>query len=256
LSKLTVGAPGDQASRRRVVLIHGAAHGAWCWEILTPKLIAHGFEVDSFDLPGLGDDRTPPQEVTFQSYVHAIRRVVEAKPGPVVMLGHSLGGWPMSAAAEALPHRVDHLVYLASFVPRDGEKIRDLSEAVAQFDGPSAFAALRPSAIKGAHEFAVELAVDTFYNLCAPGVADSAVRRLRPQADAPLVPAIRVSPGRFGAIAKTYVVCSKDRALPPAAQHWQCERHPDMRKFVLEADHSPFFSAPDALAALVAETLA
>ena len=93
----------------RLVLVHGAAHGAWCWELLAPKLRERGIKVDVLDLPGLGDDPTPPKDVTFHSYVDAIIRIIESKPGRVLLLGHSMGGWPVSAVGEAIPHRIAKL---------------------------------------------------------------------------------------------------------------------------------------------------
>jgi pimeloyl-ACP methyl ester carboxylesterase len=39
------------------VLIHGAWHGAWCWERVAPLLVAEGHRVLAPDLPGMGADR-------------------------------------------------------------------------------------------------------------------------------------------------------------------------------------------------------
>jgi pimeloyl-ACP methyl ester carboxylesterase len=106
---------------KRIVLVHGAAHGAWCWEMLAPLLEAGGYEVDTLDLPGLGDDLTPPKDVTLQSYIDRVVQVVSAKPGKVLLVGHSMGGAPISGAGEAVPERVGRLVYLAAFLPKNGE---------------------------------------------------------------------------------------------------------------------------------------
>ena len=43
----------------RLVLVHGAFAGAWCWEPVVAPLEAAGHSVETFDLPGSGDDRTP-----------------------------------------------------------------------------------------------------------------------------------------------------------------------------------------------------
>ena len=40
-------------------LVHGAWHGGWCWEEVTPLLEAAGHRAYAPDLPGLGEDRTP-----------------------------------------------------------------------------------------------------------------------------------------------------------------------------------------------------
>jgi pimeloyl-ACP methyl ester carboxylesterase len=250
-------APDRSHSLRRVVLVHGAAHGAWCWEALVPKLTGRELTVDTLDLPGLGDDPTPPREVTFQSYVDAITRVIEARPGRVLLLGHSMGGWAISAVGEAMPEKIGKLVYIASMLPKDNETIGGLAQSLPQFNEPSAFGCMRRSDVDGAHEFVPELAGQTFYNLCPPDVVKHAVARLRPQADAPRSSPLplRLSAERWGAIPKTYIVCSQDRAMPVSAQHWFCERAPEVKKRVMRTDHSPFFSDPDGLAAVIADEL-
>ena len=44
----------------RFVLVHGAWHGAWCWEKVVPLLAARGHAARAIDLPGHGDDPAPP----------------------------------------------------------------------------------------------------------------------------------------------------------------------------------------------------
>ena len=51
----------------RFVLVHGAFGGAWCWEPVTGQLEAAGHTVETFDLPGGGDDETPIADVTLES---------------------------------------------------------------------------------------------------------------------------------------------------------------------------------------------
>ena len=50
------------------VLVHGAWHGAWCWNKVVPLLKKEGHATVTLDLPGHGEDNTPIQEVTLQAY--------------------------------------------------------------------------------------------------------------------------------------------------------------------------------------------
>jgi alpha-beta hydrolase superfamily lysophospholipase len=50
------------------VLIHGACHGSWCWDKVVPLLKQAGHQVEAFDLPGSGRDKTPLSEVTLAAY--------------------------------------------------------------------------------------------------------------------------------------------------------------------------------------------
>jgi pimeloyl-ACP methyl ester carboxylesterase len=237
----------DNRRFERIVLVHGAAHGAWCWEELVPLLEARGYEVSTLDLPGLGDDPTPQKDVTFAGYVRRVVDVVEAGTKPVLLLGHSMGGAPISQAAEEIPDSIGKLIYLAAILPRDGESMA----AVGLGGDDSAARAVIPSDVEGAHGFDPALAPAVFYNSCDPATAARATKRLRLQADAPLATPLKLSPERWGRIPKTYIICTRDRALPTAQQHWMCERAPDVKKRLMETDHSPFYSDPVGLAEII-----
>ena len=164
--------------------------------------------------------------------------------------GASDGPRPFVQAAERVPERVAKLVYLAAFLPKDGESasqtaFRDMPESAAR--------AMRDSAVEGAHEFDPALAVEVFYNKCDPDVARWAVKHLRPQANRPVGAPVRLSAERWGAVPKVYVLCAQDKALPPEYQQWLCDRAPQVRQRVMDSDHSPFLSDPEGLAALLDE---
>lgn len=74
------------------VLVHGAWHGAWCWQKVVPLLEARGNKVITFDLPGHGDDTTKPENVTLADYVNKLVSVTNAQKGPVILVGHSMAG--------------------------------------------------------------------------------------------------------------------------------------------------------------------
>jgi pimeloyl-ACP methyl ester carboxylesterase len=243
---------GDASTRpiSRIVLVHGASHGAWCWERLTPLLERLGYQVQAPDLPGLGADPVPPTKVTFEGYVERVVEVLLGSPIPALLVGHSLGGTSISQAAEHVPEQVAKLVYLAAFLPKNGESANrtgfgEMPESAAR--------AIRASSVEGAHEFDAALAADVFYQKCDPAVARWAVGHLRPQADAPVGAALCLSAERWGTIPKVYVRCTQDKALPPEYQQWMCDRAPDVRQRVMDSDHSPFLSDPEGLAALLHE---
>ena len=50
-----------------LILIHGAWHGAWCWQRLAPLLEAQGRRVVAPDLPSMGEDQTPATDVTLEA---------------------------------------------------------------------------------------------------------------------------------------------------------------------------------------------
>ena len=82
------------------VLVHGAWHGAWCWNKVAPLLEAKGHTVVAPDLPGHGDDDTPRAGVTLESYAKKVADVVSAQDEKVILVGHSMGGIAITAGAE------------------------------------------------------------------------------------------------------------------------------------------------------------
>ena len=111
------------------VLIHGAWHGGWCWDKLTPLLEQAGHRVIAPDLPGLGKDKTPLAEVTLQTWVDYVGQILEGQPEPVILVGHSRGGIIISQVAESHPDKIKTLVYLAAFLLRDGESLFQVAQS-------------------------------------------------------------------------------------------------------------------------------
>ena len=92
------------------ILIHGAWHGAWCWDKVISLLKKEGHAAVALDLPGHGDDKTPIAEVTLQAYADRVCEVTSAQSEPVILVGHSLGGNLVLNYALRRHHRLRGLV--------------------------------------------------------------------------------------------------------------------------------------------------
>lgn len=64
------------------------------------------------------------------------------------------------------------------------------------------------------------------------------------------------TPERFGGVRRAYIVCTGDKAIGPAIQRGMIERSPVAAQVDLATSHSPFFSAPDKLAAAIRQVTA
>ena len=128
----------DTPEKYQFVLIHGAWHGAGCWEKVVPLLKEAGHQVHTIDLPGVGEDQTPISEVTLDAYVSAVSELISTISKPLVLVGHSMGGMIITQVAELVPEKIDTLIYLTAFSPRDGEK------GICRARSMNASAAVRP----------------------------------------------------------------------------------------------------------------
>ena len=223
------------------LLVHGSWHGAWCWEKLVPILDGAGHAVLAIDLPGHGDDETPPSEVTLASYGEAVCRGARCLPPPVLAVGHSMGGGAISQAAESCPDRFAALIYLCAFLPRDGLSV------VEMFDAPARAAlerAVDNDETNGCTRIRDGMAREIFYGDCGEEDAARAEARLGPDPTAPVTTPIRLSETRYGRIPRAYVECTRDRILPLENQRAMVARAGCNETVTLATGHSPFLSAP------------
>jgi pimeloyl-ACP methyl ester carboxylesterase len=226
------------------LLIHGSWHGAWCWYKVLPRLERAGHRVVATDLPSLGIDRTPIGQISLETWTDSVCRILDAQDEPVILVGHSRAGILISQAAEKRPEKVKALIYLAAFLLRQGESLLQ----VVQKDDASmvlpnlvmaenqSSATVRQSAIK-----------EIFYGNCSE--EDLALARLLlvPEAMAPLATPISVGQSNFGRVPRVYIECMQDKAIPPALQKKMYTALPCQKVISMDTDHSPFFSAPEAL---------
>ncbi|GGF43950.1 hypothetical protein GCM10011611_57940 [Aliidongia dinghuensis] len=226
------------------MLIHGAAHGGWCWHKVVPLLEAAGHHVLAPDLPGLGADPTPIAALSLDLWVDHLVDLARAQPEPVVLVGHSRGGILVSAVAERAPELVKRAVYLTAFLLKDGQTL--WQEAVA--DTASVIPTnLVPDERAGTWTVRKEVVVGGFYGDCSPEDLDFTFQRLRPEPLFSIHTPVRVTAERFGQVPRHFIECLDDRAITLSSQRRMQAAWPCARVFQLPTSHSPFFSAPERL---------
>lgn len=88
-------APKTVVHKTPLLFVHGAWHGAWCWqEKFFDYFVAQGFTVHALDLRGHGN--SPGREnlrwARIPDYVADVAQVAAMLPTPPVVIGHSMGG--------------------------------------------------------------------------------------------------------------------------------------------------------------------
>lgn len=113
------------------VLLHGAWHGGWCWARVADALRAAGHRVSTPTQTGLGERRhLMSGDITLETFVLDLVNHLEAEElRDVILVGHSFGGSAISGAADRMPERVRHLVYLDAVILEDGQTPFDMLPA-------------------------------------------------------------------------------------------------------------------------------
>jgi len=232
---------------REFVLLHGGLHGAWCWEALVPKLEHLGVRVFTFDLPGHGEDRTPRETVTFESYVAKVNRFIERENlDGFSLVGHSLAGIVLPEVMAANRERVREAVYIAAFILDAGERTIDLVDEERRPD----YYRLAEESGDGTLSVPWERARERFFNDLDEDAARAAYARLTPQPLAPYLTPARHGAREFAAISR-YVVCLRDVNFPPqVAREWAAKVGGGVQE--IDSGHDPMLSRPAELARLLA----
>lgn len=207
----------------RIVLVHGAWHGAWCWEPVLQHL--EGSDVVAVDLPTMQRD-----DATFADDVAAVHDAID---GPTLLCGHSYGGFVIGAAAGH--DDVVGCVFLCAFAQDGDGRI----EGVA----PPLQRAMRIEGSVSAIDPA--LANEAFYGDVHPDLAAAAITKLRPMSLA----ASTTGVGAWRAKPSTYVVCTEDQSIEVEAQRAMAAACDTVEEW--ECSHSPMLCRPDDVATLL-----
>lgn len=226
------------------VLVHGAWHGAWCWNEVVPGIEAAGHKVIVPELPGSGADLTPASEVSLDAYANKLADVLDQQDEKVIMVGHSMGGLAITAAAELRPEKIGALVYLSGFLPQSGQSLLSLEESNPNSSVPPA---LIPSADGITGTLKPELVRELFYHDCSDKDFEYAVAHHHAQALAPLATPVEISDENFGSVDRYYIWLKEDRAIHPDMQRQMFEASPCKEVFEIESSHSPFYSKKEEL---------
>ena len=227
------------------VLVHGGHGGAWNWDEIVPLLDAPAIAVD---LPGRGGAQTGRAPVTFRACAEAVLGAADgAGFAQVVAVGHSMGGYTISALADLAPTRVAHLVYLAALAPPTGTTVFDIYYNTRGATPPHFAEPIIP--VRSAAEVGDRLFGDLDDDVLARVHARMVAEPLSLFED-PFV-----SPP--ASIPRTYVRCAHDVPVPPALATSFIENlGPGTRVVDVDLGHGLIFTDPTTTAAVLNDALA
>jgi pimeloyl-ACP methyl ester carboxylesterase len=236
------------APKPTIVLVHGAFETSEVWGHVVGKLEHDGYTVRNVDLPGRRGAELPMGEVSMALYQQTVAKVIAAEKHPVVLVGHSFGGFVISAAAEAQPERIKTLVYVAAYIPQSGQSLLTLATTdkdsklggVLTIAKDQGYAAIDPTA--GAAVFA---------NDAPASVQEVVAGAIVKEPLAPLATPVTLTAGRFGSVDRVAILTLRDEAVSPALQNQMVLATPVRLQMTIDTGHTPFITQPDTLAAQI-----
>ncbi|XP_059283985.1 putative methylesterase 11, chloroplastic isoform X2 [Lycium ferocissimum] len=208
----------DDLETNHFVLVHGGGFGAWCWYKTIALLEEAGFKVTAVDLTGSGVHSSDTNSITSLSQyakplTDFLEKLVDGEK--VILVGHDFGGACVSFAMELYPSKVSKAVFVAATMLTSGQSALDI--------------------------------------FSEKDVALASVS-MRPIPFSPVLEKLSLSDLKYGSIRRFYIETTEDNAIPIALQQSMISQNPPERVFHLKgADHSPFFSKPQALHRILVE---
>lgn len=234
-----------------LVLVHGGAHAADCWDLTVAELAIQAPElrVLAVDLPGRASRPADLATVRLADWVNsAVADIDDAGLGDVVVVGHSMAGLTVPGIVAKLgAARVVEMILMAAFIPPQGSSVVDAlrgplaplarSARWISKSFPMPTAAARFAFCNGMTRQQRKLALSRLY-LESPNVIAEPVDRSDMPVDVP----------------RTWIMTLRDRALSARQQHNAIKSLGGVDTLIcIDSCHDVMFSDPTRLATILAD---
>jgi pimeloyl-ACP methyl ester carboxylesterase len=244
-SAVAFGANAMAAEKPPIVLVHGAFENSQVWGHVTAKLQKDGYKVITVDLPGRPGNPAAPNKVSLDLYRDVVVKALGTTKQPAVVVGHSFGGIVISAAAEKAPRKIKTLVYLAAYLPKNGDSLVSMAQQDKDAKiGPH----LQIQKDKGIASIEYSARADLFANGGPEALRKAIPDQILDEPLAPLATPVKLTAARFGKVDKAYIHTALDQVISPAYQAQMVAGTPVRAEYDLQTGHTPFLTDPDDLA--------
>jgi pimeloyl-ACP methyl ester carboxylesterase len=225
----------------RILLVHGAFADGSSWATVIPFLQKAGYRVTAVQQPltSLTDD--------IKTVKDALNTLNNESDAPIIIAGHSFGGFVMTNAALDIPN-IKSLVYVMGFAPDEGETVTQLGANYASLESYEHFA---PDA-----SGRLFLPEEDYIKYFAPDVKGNDVKVLA-ATQGP------TDTGRFNFVSGRpawkqvrnihYIIAEKDQIIQPELQDFFAERLGAKKHTLHGASHAGLYSQGRAVAEVILE---
>jgi pimeloyl-ACP methyl ester carboxylesterase len=238
------------AQKPVILLVHGAFQDSAGWADVIKALEAKGHTAIAIQQVGRSGDKTPVKDITLETYRDAVVDMIKKQDQPVILVGHSFGGIVISSVAEAVPNRIKALVYLAAYLPRNGESLRAISS-----QDKYSILGKEGNFIVAKDYSTASIAKEIFASgLCSDCNNDQLKLVAASQVDEPLAPLnakVTLTDRNFGSVRKTYILTAQDVMVSPQLQALMLVNTSVDKVYAVNAGHAAYITAPDALATII-----
>ncbi|XP_008785612.2 putative methylesterase 11, chloroplastic [Phoenix dactylifera] len=252
----------DNLETNHFVLVHGGGFGAWCWYKTIALLEDSGFKVNAIDLTGSGIHSFDTNEITtLPEYVQPLTSFLETLDDgeKVILVGHDFGGACISYAMEMFPSKIAKAVFLCAAMLTSGQSTLDMFSQQADTNDLMRQAQILVYANGNDHPpTAIDLnkssLKELLFNQSPAKDITLALVSMRSIPFAPVLEKLSLTDKNYGSVRRFYIETTEDNGIPLSLQQNMCGSDPPERVLRLKgADHSPFFSKPQALNKLLVE---
>jgi putative intracellular protease/amidase len=223
------------------VLVHGAWSDESAWGFVRNELALHA-NVVTVNLPAHGIDLTEANKVTLGDYVAEVVDVINQQSGKVTLVGHSMAGIVISQVAEDIPAKIERLVYVSAYLPKNGEDLLSIAKNDSQSKAGQAleFSADYSDVTIKRDMIAASVCAD-----CPDPMKDVLVKYHKAEPAKPLSEKVFLSHTNFGKIPKYYIHTSEDQAVSYELQKTMVKNNGNIKEtFVMKTSHLPFVVQP------------
>jgi len=233
------------AQKPTIVLVHGAFEDATVWGHVTAKLETDGYKVVAVDLPGRPSNPMAPDKVSLDLYRDTVIKALDATKGRAVVVGHSFAGIVISAVAEKDPKKIKTLVFLAAYLPQDGDSLVSMAQKDPDAKiGPH----LKIEKEKGIASVEYSARAALFTNGGPEGLQKAIPDAVIDEPLIPLATPVKVTAANFGKVDKIYIHTALDQVISPSFQAKMVANTPVRAEYTLQTAHLAFLIDPNGLA--------